>query len=330
MSDLSIGVIDPFHPRSVETLAAALPPHWRLVVAEERSEAERLRVMRDADAVFVVATPMPASLIDGAPRLRLIQKLGAGVDRIDVDHCRQKGIAVARLQAGNSIPVAEHTLLLMLAACRRLPFLDRETRAGGWDKEAARGCSRQIHGMTIGIVGFGAIGQAVARLLKGFEAELLYYDPRRVASSVERELGVGYATLDDLVSKADIVSLHLPLMKETAGLFDAKRLAAMKRGAILINCARGGLVDEAALYRALVDEHLYAAGIDAFADEPPVDSPLLKLDQTVVTPHTAGGTIDNFGSIVERAVRNTQQFFAGNGLPEQDVVVLPTATGLRS
>jgi D-3-phosphoglycerate dehydrogenase len=323
MAALTIGIIDPFHPKSIDTIAAAIPAEWRLSITCGQSADEKAWALRDVDVAFVMAAPMPASLIDAAPRLRFIQKLGAGTDRIDVDHCAARGIGLARLQAGNSIPVAEHTLLLMLAACRRLPLLDRQTRAGGWDKEAARGVSRQINGKTVGIVGFGAIGQAIGKLLLGFDANVLYFDPRRASSDVERELRVTYASLDELTSESDIVSLHLPLMKDTTKLFDATRIARMKPGSILVNCARGGLVDEAALHDALVSGHVFSAGIDAFEHEPPVGNPLLLLDQTVVTPHTAGGTIDNFRPVVERAVRNTQRFLLGEDIPAQDLVLAP-------
>jgi D-3-phosphoglycerate dehydrogenase len=323
MAALTIGIIDPFHPKSIDTIAAAIPAEWRLSITRGQSADDKAWALRDVDVAFVMAAPMPASLIDAAPRLRFIQKLGAGTDRIDVDHCAARGIGLARLQAGNSIPVAEHTLLLMLAACRRLPLLDRQTRAGGWDKEAARGVSRQINGKTVGIVGFGAIGQAIAKLLLGFDANVLYFDPRRASSDVERELRVTYASLDELTSESDIVSLHLPLTKDTTKLFDATRIARMKPGSILVNCARGGLVDEAALHDALVSGHVFSAGIDAFEHEPPVGNPLLLLDQTVVTPHTAGGTIDNFRPVVERAVRNTQRFLLGEDIPAQDLVLAP-------
>ncbi|WP_414475504.1 2-hydroxyacid dehydrogenase [Microvirga sp. M2] len=323
MTTVTIGIIDPFHQKSIETIEAAIPAEWRLSIAKGQNIDEKARALGEADIVFVMAAPMPASLIDAAPRLRFIQKLGAGIDRIDLDQCAARGIGLARLQAGNSIPVAEHTLLLMLAACRRLPLLDRQTRAGGWDKEAARGVSRQINGKTVGIVGFGAIGQAVAKLLTGFGANILYYDPRRAGSELERELQVTYVSLDELTAQSDIVSLHLPLMKETAKVFDAGRLAAMKPGSILINCARGGLVDETALHDALVGGHIFSAGIDAFEQEPPVGSPLLLLDQTIVTPHTAGGTIDNFKPVVERAVRNTQLFLSGEDILAQDLVLAP-------
>lgn len=323
MAALTVGIIDPFHAKTVDAIRSVVPEGWRLSITDGPTEAQRATALREADVLFVMATPVPATLLAAAPRLRFIQKLGAGVDRIDLDTCSERGIGVARLQAGNAIPVAEHTLLLMLAACRRLPLLDRQTRAGQWDKEGARGANRQIHGMTVGLVGFGAIGRAVARLLVNFGAEVIYYDPSRASGEVERALQATWRPLDELLTTSDLVSLHLPLTKETAGLIDARRIAGMKQGAILVNCARGGLVDEAALHRALVDGHLFTAALDAFGQEPPIGSPLLELDATVVTPHTAGGTVDNFRSVAQRAVANTLRVLAGEELPAEDVVIAP-------
>lgn len=323
MAALTVGIIDPFHPRTIDAIRAAMPEDWSLNITTGPSESERATALRDAEVLFVMATPVPAKLVAAAPHLRFIQKLGAGVDRIALDVCAERGIGVARLQAGNAIPVAEHTLLLMLAACRRLPLLDRQTRAGQWEKETARGVSRQIHGMTVGLIGFGAIGRAVARLLTKFGAEVIYYDPQRAPAEVEQALQATLRPLDQLLATSDLVSLHLPLNEETAGLIDAGRIAAMKRGAILVNCARGGLVDEAALHRALVEGHLFTAALDAFSQEPPLGNPLLALDSTVVTPHTAGGTVDNFRSVAERAVANTLKFLAGEALPAGDLVIAP-------
>src|SRR5690606_29114400 len=207
-------------PRIMEDIASGIPDEWALSVSTGRSAEEKAIALRDADIAFVMATPMPASLLQGAPKLRFIQKLGAAVDRTDLDSCAKHRSTVARPQAGSSVPVAEHTLLLMLAACRRLPYLDRQTRAGEWDKEAARGVSRQINGKTVGIVGFGAIGKAVAQLLTGFGATVLYYDPVRSNPSTEQKLKVTYACLDEITARSDILSLHLPLTKETAKIFD--------------------------------------------------------------------------------------------------------------
>lgn len=321
MAGLTLGIIDPFHPGILEAIEAAMPDDWRMSVATAPTEAARAGALASADVAFVMATPMPRSLLEQAPRLVFIQKLGAGTEKIDSAYCAEAGIGLARLQAGNAIPVAEHTILLMLAACRQLPRLDRNTRAGEWDKEAARGVNRQVHGKTVGIVGLGAIGRQVVRLLAPFGAQLLYYDPVRASPADEAALGVTYSDLDDLIAAADILTLHLPLLPETANLIDAKRLRALKQGAIIVNAARGGLVDEAELARALADGHIFAAGLDAFVSEPPVGSPLLDLENTVVTPHTAGGTVDNFAGVAARGVENIQHALSGRPIDPAELLV---------
>ncbi len=323
MSDVAIAIIDPFHPRIIEALGAALPAGWTLRISAGRSLEQQQAAVRAADLAFVMATAMPAALLEAAGRLGFIQKLGAGVDRIDLATCRARGIGVARLHAGNAVPVAEHTLMLMLAACRRLPLLDRATRAGGWDKEACRGINRHLRGKIVGLIGFGAIGRTVAGLLAGFGVDILYYDPVPAPPELESELKAAAVPLEELLARADIVSLHLPLTPESRGLLDARRIALMKPGAILVNAARGGLVDEAALANALRDGRLFGAALDAFAVEPPVGNPLLELEQVVVTPHCAGATIDNFASLAARAVANSERYLAGEALPPGDLVLAP-------
>ncbi len=330
MSAVTVGIIDPFHPRTLEVLRQALPQSWRLSVAASSSIVDRIAAFKEAELGFVMAAPVPGELIAAASKLRFIQKLGAGVDKIDMAACEARGISVARLHAGNAIPVAEHTLMLMLAACRRLPLLDRRTRAGEWDKEDSRGVNRQLAGKTIGIVGFGAVGRAVATLLTGFGTKVLYYDPYPTPPEVETSLGVARADLETLITHCDVLTLHLPLTPETKGLIDAKRLASMKEDSILINTARGPLVDEAALAKALRDGPLGAAGIDAFVEEPPVNSPLLALENVVLTPHAAGATIDNFAAVAARAVANGERVLAGEALPPDDVVLAPAALSRAS
>ena len=320
MPQIVAAVIDPFQTRIRERIEAAMPPDWEFRFGD-RSPAEREAAIADADVLFVMAAPVDADLITAARRLRLIQKLGAGVDRVDLEVCVARGIAVAKLAAGNAVPVAEHTILLMLACYRRLPLVDRQTRAGHWGKEEARGIHRQLRGKRIGLVGFGAIGRELAGILSGFQVELVYYDPVPAGAEVEAHLHARALGLDELLATSDIVSLHLPLTAETAGLIDAARIRRMKQGAVLINAARGGLVDEAALAQALADGHLAGAGLDAFAKEPPLGSRLLELDQTVLSPHLAGATIDNFDNIIERAVANAREYLATGRLPERDAVL---------
>jgi len=320
---VTLAVLDKFHPHIKAAIESAVPTDWHPVFIDDSTLAARVAAVREADIAFVMAAPIPKEVVAAARRLRLIQKLGAGVDRIDLDACRERGIGVARLHASNSVPVAEHTVLLMLAVYRQLPQIDRRTRAGAWDKEAARGEHRQLLGKTIGLVGLGAVGRDVAKRLRSFDVSMIYYDPERAPADVEQSLGVRYVGLDDLVRSADIVSLHLPLMPETDGIISSARIRAMKRGAVLINCARGGLVDEAALAAALKDGHLFGAGIDAFSSEPPVGSELLALDNTVVTSHLAGATLDNFSSIVARAIANAEAVVCGAPLAKADEVLAP-------
>jgi D-3-phosphoglycerate dehydrogenase / 2-oxoglutarate reductase len=171
-----------------------------------------------------------------------------------------------------------------------LPAADRRTRSGEWLKEESRGVNRQLHGKRVGLVGLGAIGKALARLLKGFEVEIVYYDPFPPSAEVEQTLGVHRLSLDELLATSDIVSLHLPLMPETANLIDKERIARMKLGAVLINCARGGLVDEAALHEALKNGQVAGAAFDVFATEPATENPLFSLPNVVCTPHLGAST----------------------------------------
>lgn len=323
MNECVIGVLDPFQPAIIEQFAERLPPGWRLSIGDGKSPEDRRRVLAEADALFLIALEITKDVLAAAPKLRLVQKLGAGIDRIDLEGCAKQGIVVARLQAGNIIPVAEHTMLLMLAACRSLPLLDRNTRKGAWDKEIARGIGRHISGSTIGIIGFGAIGRTVGALLQPFGATVIYTDPIRAPRELEHELNVTQVPLEDLLRRSDIVTLHVPLQSDTAGFLNRDRLAAMKPGAILINCARGGLVDETAVFDALQSGQLFAAGIDAFVQEPPVGSPLLTTNKTVVTPHMAGATRANFGTIADRAIENARRVLAGEDIPDADRVTLP-------
>jgi D-3-phosphoglycerate dehydrogenase / 2-oxoglutarate reductase len=327
MSNLRVAFLDRFHPNICDAIRRALPGDWVSCFVESRQLKDQTAAVSEAELLFVMAAPVTAEILSAARNVRFIQKLGAGVDKIDLKVCAGRGIAVARLAGGNAIPVAEHTLLLILASLRRLPMIDRRTRGGEWLKEESRGVNRQLHGKRVGLIGLGAIGKELTKLLKGFEVEIVYYDPAIAPAEVEQKLGVRALPLDELLATSDIVSLHLPLLPETANLISKERIDRMKPGAVLINCARGGLVDEAALTAALTEGRLFAAGIDAFAKEPPIGSPLLTLDQTVVTPHFAGATIDNFSSVIERAVRNAHQYLDSGTLPEADVVFVPQAQG---
>ncbi|HEY5209743.1 MAG TPA: 2-hydroxyacid dehydrogenase [Stellaceae bacterium] len=245
-------------------------------------------------------------------KLRLIQKIGVGVNTIDLDAAKAHGVAVCNMPGSNARAVAEMSLLLMLACLRRLPVLDRAVRAGeGWTLDPAfRESLGELAGRTVGLVGFGAIPQILAPALTALGAEVIY-----TATAPKPAATARFVALDDLLRQADIVSLHIPLTEATTGLIGAARLAEMKPGAILINTARGGLVDQAALTAALRSGQLSAAGLDVFADEPiPAGEPLLALDNVVLTPHLgwlSGGTLSRSLKI---AVENCRRLAAGEPL----------------
>lgn len=323
MNGLRIGFLDQLHPAIRDAINTNLPADWTAIHSVSRDFADQAATITDADAVYVFATPVRTALIEKAAKLRLVHKLGAGVDNIDLQTCAARGIAVARLSGGNAVQVAEHTILLMLAASRRLVELDRRTRAGEWLKEDSRGRNHQLQGKQIGLVGFGAIGRQVAKMLLPFGVDIVYYDVAGLRSDEERQLQVRRLDLDDLLATSDIVSLHVPLMDATLNLLNAERLEKMKHGAILVNCARGGLIDEAALVEALENGHLAAAALDTFVKEPPSGSRLLELKQTIVTPHVAGVSIENFVGVLRAAISNTASYFGGQGLPAACAVVTP-------
>jgi phosphoglycerate dehydrogenase-like enzyme len=270
---------------------SALASDWlRIVVVDECGTPSLACEMRDADVLLHVLERVTPAVIEQAPALQLIQKLGVGVDTIDLDAARARGIAVCNMPGANTRAVAELTVLLMLATLRQLSALDRQTRAGhGWALEPALlDDLGELGGRTVGLVGFGAVGRCLTPMLQGIGAHVIYAS-RRAAAETSAQL----VELPDLLSAADVVSLHVPLNAGTAGMIDARAIQNMKAGAVLVNTARGGLVDYAALHRALVTGHLRGAGLDVFDAEPASAAhPLFQLDNVIVTPHVAWFTAE--------------------------------------
>nr|WP_218620885.1 2-hydroxyacid dehydrogenase [Mycolicibacterium hippocampi] len=264
----------------------------------------------EAEVIWHVLRPLSGDdLVEGS-RLRLVHKLGAGVNTIDVDVATQRGIAVANMPGANAASVAEGTVLLMLAALRRLPELDRATRAGaGWPSDPTLGETvRDVGGCTVGLVGYGNIAKRVERIVVAMGGEVLH-------TSTGDDGHPGWRSLPDLLAVSDVLSLHLPLTDGTAHLLDADALARMKPGAILVNTSRGPIVDEHALVEALRSRRLAAAGLDVFAVEPvPADNPLLGLDNVVLTPHVTWYTADTMHRYLELAVDNCERLRDGRDL----------------
>lgn len=268
------------------------------------------RELPHADVVWHVLRPLAGDDIRRGTRLRLIHKLGAGVNTIAVETASTMGIAVANMPGANAPSVTEGALLLMLAALRRLPALDRLTRAGqGWPSDPTLGETvRDIGSCTVGLIGYGNIAKQLERVLLAMGSNVLH-------TSTANDGTPSWRSLPELLAQADIVSLHLPLTPDTDRLINHETLAMMKPGSLLVNTARGGVVDEDALLAALTSGHLAAAGLDVFAEEPVrADNPLLALDNVVVTPHVTWYTVDTMGRYLAQAIDNCRRLRDGADL----------------
>ena len=261
---------------------------WIVDARAGRSPKELAADLSDADAILVrSATKVDASLIAAAPKLRIIARAGVGVDNVDVDAASARGILVVNAAGASSISVAEHACALMLALARTVPAADTAMKAGKWDKKNLIGT--EVRGKTLGIAGFGRIGQEVAQRARAFGMHVITHDPF-ISAELAARSGVQLVSFEELCASADYISLHLPATKETRHLFDDRRFAACKPGLRLINTARGELVDESALKRAIESGIVAGAGLDVFEHEPPTDWSLAQLPQVIATPHIAAST----------------------------------------
>lgn len=306
-------------PAVYDIIRSEMPPGFTLVTLDQDSDAERKAKIAECEVVIVAATPLRREILDAAKRLRLVHHQGVGYhDTVDVAAVRERGLPLALTPEGTTIGVAEHTILLMLAVYKRLSFADPELRAGRWHVNSLRPESRELYGRTVGYVGMGRIGQATRERLRAFGTAGLYVDEVALPPERERELDIRRVSLDELLSKADIVTLHVPVTKATKHMIDARALARMKRGAVLINTARGGLVREADLVQALESGHLGGAGLDVFEAEPVTpDNPLARMRNVVLTPHISAGTRDALSEKMRAVSANIQRFYGGESLLNQ-------------
>ena len=298
-----------YHASAGPDLAARLARLEGLSVSVCREDdAETLnRLLPDCDVLWHVLQPCTAAMIASAPRLKLIQKIGVGVNTIDLEAAKQRGIPVCNLPGTNARAVAELTLGLMLSVLRRIPAFDRGLRSGTWTDAALQDGINELGGRAVGLIGYGAIPRMLAPVLAAMGCSVTYYARTRAADAV-----AAYRPLERLLAEADIVSLHLPLTPETGRIVDAAALARMKPGAILLNTARGGLVDQPALIRALESGRLAGAGLDVFETEPPAPGdPLLALPNVVVTPHIGWLTTGTFDRSFALAAENCRRVAEG-------------------
>lgn len=305
------GVFEDLNARALE-YAAALGFEYDWRTPAPFTPENVAACLADAEAGIIDVEPYGEDIFQRIKsRTRLLVRFGVGYDKVDLEAAGRNGIAVARTVGANTLGVAEMAAALILAARRRILQNHRLVQSGDWKKDVVP----ETIGSVLGIVGFGAIGRAVAKLFSGFDCRLLVYDPFPNPEALA-EHGAELADLDRLFAEADIVSLHLPYTPETHHLVGKKLLSRMKPGAVVVNTARGNIVDEDALYEALRDGRIAGAGLDVFGAEPlPLSSPLLKLDNIVLAPHVSSQTEESLWRIYQMAVDIAADFFAGKGSP---------------
>ncbi|WP_163536322.1 phosphoglycerate dehydrogenase [Gracilibacillus sp. YIM 98692] len=273
-------------------------PYGRIMTKDEMIEQ-----VKDIDGVIVGVDPLDADVLKHAQKLKVISKYGVGTDNIDVDFAKQNNIPVTVTQNANADAVADYALALMLSSARKVVHIDQECRHLNWNKIT----TVDMHKKTLGLVGLGNIGKKVARRAQGFDMKVLAYDLFHDKAYAE-ESGVEYVdTVDKIFSQADFISLHLPLNEHTQHLVGAKQFEMMKSTAVIINTARGGLIDEKALFHALNEKQIWGAGIDVFEQEPPSNTELLSLNNLVIGSHCAASTVqavDNMGIMASQNLIN--------------------------
>lgn len=286
-----------------------------------------IAALAESDVGLIDIEPYDASIFTRiVPRCKMLIRFGVGFDKVNLPDATSSGIAVARTTGANSTGVAEMALTQILAAKRQLMINRKVVESGVWVKNVGH----ELIGATVGIVGFGAIGQILARLLSGFQCKILVYDPMPNLEKM-KEMGVTACSFDELVEQADAISIHVPYLPSTHHMFNAETFKRMKDTAVLVCTARGNIVDEEALYDALKEGTIAAAGLDVFAEEPlPVSSKLIGLDNIILTPHVSSQTVESLWAIYKKAIDLATDFFAGRPISRADLLNPDYATGKKA
>nr|WP_296767704.1 phosphoglycerate dehydrogenase [Rhodococcus sp. (in: high G+C Gram-positive bacteria)] len=292
-------IADKLAQSTVEALGDGVEVRW----VDGPDRPALLAAVPEADAILVrSATTVDAEVLAAGTKLKIVARAGVGLDNVDVPAATERGVLVVNAPTSNIHTAAEHAVTLLLSAARQIPAADATLRQHEWKRSKFNGV--EIFGKTVGVVGLGRIGQLFAQRLAAFETHVIAYDPY-VSAARAAQLGIELVTLDELLTRADMFSVHLPKTPETKGIIGKEALAKTKPGVIVVNAARGGLVDEQALADAITSGHVFAAGIDVYASEPCTDSPLFELPQVVVTPHLGASTTeaqDRAGTDVAKSV----------------------------
>jgi phosphoglycerate dehydrogenase-like enzyme len=304
-----------------DVIRSQMPQDWTLITLKGETKAEWHAQIRDVDLMIVADWAITVEDLAAAPKLRMVQHQGVGHERIDKEALKARGVPLALCPAGTTVGVAEHTILLILAVYKRLVAADTKMREGTWLQWGLRSTSFELCGKTLGLVGFGRIGQAVAKRAHAFDAKIVYHDAFIPTPPGEAKAwGVESVSLDDLLRRADIVSVHVPTTDETRKFMNAVRFAQMKRTAVFINTSRGAVVDEAALIQALQNRVITAAGLDVFEREPiNADNPLLRMDNVILTPHIAAGTVDALVEKMRSVFENFQRCLRNEAIHDRIV-----------
>ena len=329
MTNMRVLVSDPLAEEGLGILKKA----FDVDVRTDLKEDELCSIIGDYDALLVRSgTDVTAKVIEAAKRLRFIGRAGAGVDNIDTDAATRKGIIVANAPEGNTLAATEHTMAMMLSLARNIPQATASLKKKEWKRSKFMGV--ELNDKVLGIVGFGRIGRELAKRANALEMRCVAYDPF-ISKERAAQLGVEMMSVEDLFKIADIISVHTPLIKETKHLVNAKSIATMKDGVRIINCARGGIIDEKALYDAIKSGKVAGAALDVFETEPPLESPLLTLDQVIVTPHLGASTVEAQQNVAISVARQCIEVLNGGAAkyvvnapmvhPEQAEVLEPYA-----
>ena len=298
--------------RKAEEYAASLGIEYRWAPQLPFSEENVIRELQNADAGIIDIEPYGESVFSQVKdSTKLMVRFGVGFDKVDLKAASRNGIAIARTTGANTTAVAEMALTLMLTCRRRMNLYQARTRAGEWVKDI----SNELIGSTVGIIGYGNIGRRLAKLLKGFDCRILAYDPFPNEEAAKAD-GVELVALEEILTQSDAISIHVPYTKETHHMINRETLTLMKPTAVIVNTARGNIIDEDALYQALKSGQIAGAGVDVFAAEPlSVESPLLTLENAVLTPHVSSQTMESLWNIYKMAIDISADFFAGKGSP---------------
>jgi D-3-phosphoglycerate dehydrogenase len=293
---------DPNVKRLREAGCDVMVEYWH----DKRDEAEMLRIIPGMEAAIVSIDPFTPAVLDAADKLKVISRTGIGFDAIDVPAATERGVLVTTTPGANETAVADYAWAMLMAVTRKVVQNDRNVRDGKWTRLTGDDPSEK----TLGIVGLGTIGKKVARRASGFDMKILAYDPFKDEAWAAAN-GVTYVELDDLMRMADYVTIHVPLMAATKHLINEDRLRLMKSTAYIINTARGGIIDETALYKALNERWIQAAALDVFSQEPAWGNPLLTLDNVLLAPHVAGNSIGAQERMIYMACENALRVLQG-------------------